>query len=61
MTIQEVVNSINIKIDNSHLTYIELGKHGMSIPLLIELANFFDVSVDYILKLSDTRKKRDSK
>lgn len=33
---------------------------GMSIALLIELASFFDVSTDYLLKISDTRKKRDS-
>lgn len=60
MTLKELSNSLNIKVTERHLGAVERMDGGMSIALLIELANFFDVSTDYLLKISDTRKKRDS-
>ena len=36
----------------------ELGQRDIPTDLLIKLSNFYDVSVDYILGLSDNMKKR---
>lgn len=57
LTIKEVLKKANINITASHLGFIEREETGMSIDLLIKFAEFYDVSTDYILKLSDKRKK----
>ena len=36
----------------------ELGQRDIPTDILIKLSNFYDVSVDYILGLSDNMKKR---
>ena len=36
----------------------ELGQRDIPTDILIKLSNFYDVSVDYILGLSDGMKKR---
>lgn len=46
MTLKELSNSLNIKVTERHLGAVERMDGGMSIALLIELANFFDVSTD---------------
>lgn len=60
LTMKDVIEKSNIEISISHLSLIERNEASMSIPVLIKLANFYDVSVDYVLKLSNKRKKRDS-
>ena len=60
LTMKDVIEKSNIEISISHLSLIERNEASMSIPILIKLANFYDVSVDYVLKLSNKRKKRDS-
>lgn len=56
LTMKEVINESNIDVTTSHLGAIERHETSLSIPVLIEFANFYDVSIDYILKLSDNRK-----
>lgn len=58
LTMKEVLEKADIDITPSHLGAIERFETGMSIPLLIAFADFYDVSTDYILKLSDKRKKK---
>lgn len=36
-------------IDRSLLSYIESGKKGCSVDLLIQLSEFFNVSLDYLI------------
>lgn len=42
-------------IDRTTISSFELGKRNMSIENLILLANFYEVSADYILCLNDRR------
>lgn len=47
LTQEELANKIHISVDT--IRKIEQGKKGMSIDLLIEIADYFDVSTDYLL------------
>ena len=38
-----------LNVDRSFLSYVESGKKGCSIDLLVELSAIFDVSLDYIV------------
>ena len=38
-----------LNIDRSFLSYVESGKKGCSIDLLVQLSALFDVSLDYIV------------
>lgn len=38
-----------LNVDRSFLSYIESGKKGCSIDLLVQLSALFDVSLDYIV------------
>ena len=38
-----------LNVDRSFLSYIESGKKGCSVDLLVELSAAFDVSLDYIV------------
>lgn len=55
MTLKEVINSIDMKISESHLSNMEVGRSGLSVSLLVELAKLFNVSTDYLLNLSDIK------
>ena len=46
-TQEQLSERLNSSVSN--MSKIEIGYSGLSIDLLIELASFFDVSVDYIL------------
>ena len=48
---QEVADYLHIK-QNTYSQY-ESGKRQIPIDVLIKLAEFYDVSTDYILKLTD--------
>ena len=47
--------SIKLGIEQSYYSKIELGKQAVSLPNLIKIADFFNVSVDYILERTDKR------
>ncbi|MDD3221003.1 MAG: helix-turn-helix transcriptional regulator [Lachnospiraceae bacterium] len=47
LTQEQLADKLNISTSN--LSKIEIGYSGMSIDLLIELALFFEVSLDYII------------
>ena len=47
MTQQEFAEQVNISLDT--VRKIEQGRRGMSIDILIEIADFFNVSTDYLL------------
>ncbi len=54
MTQKTLASSLNIS--DEHLRKVEAGKKGASIDLLIDIAEFFDVSLDYlILGQTDSR------
>lgn len=38
-----------LDIDRSYYGRVEIGKRGCSIDLLIQLSEFFDVSIDYLI------------
>lgn len=57
LTMSEVLEQADIDITQSHLGAIERKETAMSVDLLIKFAKFYNVSTDYILKLSDKRKK----
>ena len=42
---------MNISID--HLSRIELGKRGVSIDLLLDMAELLDVTVDFLVRGTD--------
>lgn len=50
-TQQEIANILDVK-QNTYSQY-ETGQRQIPISMLIKLANFYDVSVDYILNLTD--------
>lgn len=56
LTMNEVLEQSHLTITASHLGAIERKETAMSIDLLVAFAAFYDVSTDYILKLSDERK-----
>jgi len=45
-----------ISVSLSFIAHIELDKSSVSTAVLISLAEFFDVSTDYLLGLSDIKK-----
>lgn len=47
MTQELLANQLNITTD--HLGKIECGKRGCSIDVFVDLVNFFDVSMDFLL------------
>lgn len=47
MTQEQLASKLNIGI--STLGKIEIGYSGLSIDLLLDIAEFFDVSTDYVL------------
>ena len=47
LTQEELANDLNIS--HGHLNKIEKGKEGCSIDLLLELADYFGVSTDFLL------------
>lgn len=47
MTQQEFAEQVNISLDT--VRKIEQGRRGMSIDILIDIADFFNVSTDYLL------------
>lgn len=44
-------STLNISID--HLNRIELGKRGVSIDLLLDMAELLDVTVDFLVRGTD--------
>ena len=44
-------STLNISIDN--LSRIELGKRGVSIDLLLDMAELLDVTVDFLVRGTD--------
>lgn len=56
LTMNEVLEQSHLTITASHLGAIERKETAMSVDVLIKFADFYDVSTDYILKLSDERK-----
>ena len=47
MTQEQLAEKLNVGTD--HLGKIETGKHRCSIEILIDVAAFFDVSLDYLI------------
>lgn len=47
LTQEEFASRLNVSVD--HLGRLELGKRGCSIDLLIEVAIYFDISLDYLI------------
>ena len=45
LTLEQMSSALNIGID--HLSRIELGKRGVSIDLLFDMADLLNVSVDF--------------
>lgn len=41
--------SLHLNISDSHLRKIEAGIHGGSIDVLVEIAKYFDVTMDYLI------------
>ena len=52
VTQQQLAKLLNIK-QNTYSQY-ECGQRQIPLNLLIELAKYYDVSVDYVLKLTDS-------
>lgn len=42
-----------VQCDRSSISYFEIGHAGMSVERLIKIADFFDVSLDYLLCRTD--------
>ncbi|MDN6194641.1 MAG: transcriptional regulator [Alkalibacterium sp.] len=55
LTMNEVLEQSHLTITASHLGAIERKETAMSVDVLIKFADFYDVSTDYILNLSDER------
>ena len=47
LTQEKTANALNI--DQSYYGRVETGKKGCSVDLFIQLANLFDVSLDYLI------------
>lgn len=54
LTLRELADKLNMT--HSSISMMELGQRGISNENLIAFCNFFDVSSDYLLGLSDQRK-----
>ena len=42
-----------VSIPNSAYANIERGEHALTADVLVSLSNFYDVSTDYLLELTD--------
>ena len=51
LTLEQMSSTLNISID--HLSRIELGKRGVSIDLLLDMAELLDVTVDFLVRGTD--------
>lgn len=51
LTLEKMSSKLNISID--HLSRIELGKRGVSIDLLLDMAELLDVTVDFLVRGTD--------
>lgn len=51
LTLEKMSSKLNISID--HLNRIELGKRGVSIDLLLDMAELLDVTVDFLVRGTD--------
>ena len=47
ITQEQLAEVLGLGVD--HIGRIEIGRRGCSIDLLIELSNYFDVSLDYLV------------
>lgn len=45
-----------LKITTRHYQEVEYGKINLSMTMLIKLANFYDVSIDYLVGRTDNPK-----
>lgn len=54
LTLRELADKLHMT--NSNISMMELGQRGISNENLVAFCNFFDVSSDYLLGLSDQRK-----
>lgn len=45
----QVQMSMELHISVDHVSFIERGVKTASIPLLVDIANYFDVSMDYLI------------
>lgn len=59
LTQTELVELIDLNITRAHIGNIENNRANPSIGVLKEFARIFDVSVDYILGLTDVKKYED--
>ncbi len=53
--ITQVRLSIELEVSQETISAYEVGRHYPSVRSLIKLRDLFDVSIDYILGLTDTR------
>lgn len=51
LTLEQMSSALNISID--HLSRIELGKRGVSIDLLFDIAELMNVTVDFLVRGTD--------
>lgn len=47
--------STKLGIEQSYYSKLELGKHQISVKNLIKIADFYNVSIDYILERTDNK------
>ena len=47
LTLQQMADELNLSYE--HYKKIEIGSHGCSIMVLLDISSFFDVSTDYLL------------
>lgn len=47
--------STKLGIEQSYYSKLELGKHKISLPNLIKIADFYNVSIDYIVNRTDKK------
>lgn len=47
--------STKLGIEQSYYSKLELGKHKINLPNLIKIANFYNVSLDYIVERTDKK------
>ena len=55
LTQQQVANAIGIT--QRKYSYVETGQQQLTADILIKLADFYDVSIDYILRQTQTPRR----
>ena len=55
LTQQQVADAIGIT--QRKYSYVETGQQQLTADILIKLADFYDVSIDYILRQTQTRRR----